>query len=112
MSDHDVVGIRAGLDHPIVDVDGHIVESIAVVVDYMRRVAGDDVADRCGAAAAPGIVIPPWWAVASNALDRATAFLPNLLHERLDEIGLDFTILYSSVGLVCFAHPDDEIRRG
>ena len=40
------------------------------------------------------------------------AFLPSLLHERLDEIGLDFTILYSSVGLACFAHPDDAIRRG
>jgi hypothetical protein len=58
------------------------------------------------------VFIPPWWAVASSALDRATAFLPNLLHERLDEIGLDFTVLYSSVGLVCFSHPDDEIRRG
>ena len=132
MSAHDVVGIRAGLDHPIVDVDGHIVESIAVVVDYMRRVAGGDVADRFtsaapsfasrdgellartreGAAEMPGIFIPPWWAVASNALDRATAFLPNLLHERLDEIGLDFSILYSSVGLVCFSHPDDTVRRG
>ena len=132
MSEHDVADIRARLDHPIVDVDGHIVESIAIVVDYMRRVAGDDVADRFGYSApsfasrndallarvqdvparAPGVFIPPWWSVASNALDRATAFLPSLLHERLDEIGLDFTILYSSVGLVCFAHPDDEIRRG
>jgi Amidohydrolase len=132
MSDHDVAAIRARLDHPIVDVDGHIVESIALVVDYMRRVAGNDVADRFGYSApsfasrddallarvqdvpagAPGVFIPPWWAVASNALDRATAFLPSLLHERLDEIGLDFTILYSSVGLVCFSHPDDEIRRG
>jgi predicted TIM-barrel fold metal-dependent hydrolase len=128
----DVAAIRARLDHPIVDVDGHIVESIALVIEYMRRVAGDGVADRFASsvpsfaardgallarvadtpARAPGAFIPPWWAVASNALDRATAFLPSLLHERLDEIGLDFTILYSSVGLVCFAHPDDEIRRG
>ena len=128
----DVAAIRASLDHPIVDVDGHIVESIPLVVEYMRRVAGDVVADRFASsvpsfasrdgallarvqdvpARAPGVFIPPWWSVASNARDRATAFLPALLHERLDEIGLDFTILYSSVGLVCFAHPDDEIRRG
>ena len=128
----DVAAIRATLDHPIVDVDGHIVESIPLVIEYMRRVAGDDVADRFASSVpsfasrddallarvqdlttrAPGVFIPPWWSVASNALDRATAFLPALLHERLDEIGLDFTILYSSVGLVCFAHPDDEIRRG
>jgi predicted TIM-barrel fold metal-dependent hydrolase len=132
MSEHDVADIRARLDHPIVDVDGHIVESIPLVIEYMRKVAGDDVADRFASsvpsfasrdgallarvqdvpARAPGVFIPPWWSVASNALDRATAFLPSLLHERLDEIGLDFTILYSSVGLVCFAHPDDEIRRG
>jgi predicted TIM-barrel fold metal-dependent hydrolase len=132
MSEHDVVEIRSRLDHPIVDVDGHIVESIPLVIEYMRKVAGDDVADRFASsvpsfaskdgallarvqdvpARAPGVFIPPWWSVASNALDRATAFLPSLLHERLDAIGLDFTILYSSVGLVCFAHPDDEIRRG
>ncbi|MFA5885012.1 MAG: amidohydrolase family protein [Acidimicrobiia bacterium] len=119
------------LDHPIVDVDGHIVESIPLVVEYMRKVGGDEVADRFASSVpsfaardsellakvtdvpdrAPGVFIPPWWSVAANALDRATAFLPALLHERLDEIGLDFSVLYSSVGLVCFAHPDDEIRR-
>ena len=48
MSGHDAAAIRARLGHPIVDIDGHIVESIALVVDYMRRVAGDDVADRFG----------------------------------------------------------------
>src|SRR3954471_14619687 len=131
MSD-DVAAIRASLGHTIVDVDGHIVESIPLVIEYMRAVAGNDVADRFASsvpsfasrdgallarvhdvpARAPGVFIPPWWSVASNALDRATAFLPALLHERLDEIGLDFTVLYSSVGLACFAHPDEEIRRG
>ena len=122
----------ARIDHPIVDIDGHIVESIPVVIEYMRRVAGHDVADRFASAtpsfasrnaglleavdgkasATPGVFIPPWWTVSSSALDRATAFLPGLLHERLDEIGLDFSVLYSSVGLACFAHPDEAIRRG
>lgn len=132
MSEYDAQVIRAKLDHPIVDIDGHIVESIPVVIDYMRKVAGDDVADRFAAStpsfasrhggllealdevapATPGVFIPPWWTVSPSAIDRATAFLPGLLHERLDEIGLDFSVLYSSVGLACFAHPDDEIRRG
>jgi predicted TIM-barrel fold metal-dependent hydrolase len=131
VSARDAAGIRARLDHPIVDVDGHIVESIPLVIEYMRKVAGNDVADRFGSsvpsfasrngtllarqdveARAPGVFIPPWWSVASTARDRATAFLPRLMHERLDEIGLDFTILYTSVGLACFAHPDDDIRRG
>jgi predicted TIM-barrel fold metal-dependent hydrolase len=122
--------VRARLDHPVVDIDGHIVESIPLVIEYMRKVAGDDVADRFAASVPsfatnretmlpaahvermPGMFIPPWWSVAPGALDRATAFLPGLLHERLDEIGLDFSVLYTSVGLACFAHPDDAIRRG
>jgi len=120
------------VDHPIVDADGHIVESIPLVVEMMRRVAGHDVADRFAASVpsfaargadllagldvvpdrAPGVFIPPWWSVTANTRDRATAFLPSLLHDRMDEIGLDFTVLYTSVGLACFAHPDDAIRRG
>ena len=119
------------LGHPVVDVDGHIVESIPLVIEFMRKVAGDDVADRFARSVPsfatnrdsilpsaavpdrePGMFIPPWWSVAPGALDRATAFLPGLLHERMDEIGLDFSILYTSVGLACFAHPDDAIRRG
>ncbi|HEV8297958.1 MAG TPA: amidohydrolase family protein, partial [Acidimicrobiales bacterium] len=100
------------------------------VVDYIRRVAGDDVADRFGGSSpaytsrrapllaehrhrpAPGNPITPWWALPSNTLDRATGLLPRLLHERLDEIGIDFTVLYSSVGLACIGHADDSIRRG
>ena len=82
------------LDHPIVDGDGHIVESLPIVVDYIRRVAGDDVADRfVGSSPAfasrraplltehryqpvPGNPITPWWALPANALDRATGLLP------------------------------------
>jgi predicted TIM-barrel fold metal-dependent hydrolase len=118
------------LDHPIVDGDGHIVESLPIVIDYIRRVAGDDVADRfAGSSPAyasrrapiltehhhrptPGNPITPWWALPANALDRATGLLPRLLYERLDEIGIDFTVLYSSVGLACLGHADDAIRQG
>jgi len=121
-------GIR--LDHPIVDGDGHIVESLPIVIEYIRRVAGDDVADRFAGSSpayasrraplltehhhrpAPGNPITPWWALPANALDRATGLLPQLLYERLDEIGLDFTVLYSSVGLACLGHADDAIRQG
>ena len=35
----------------------------------------------------------------SNVRDRATAHLPALLYERLDELGIDFTILYPSMSL-------------
>ena len=47
----------------------------------------------------------PWWALPTkNTLDRATAVLPKLLHERMDDIGLDFTILYPSLGSIISAH--------
>ncbi len=128
IAEHSLSGIR--LDHPVVDGDGHIVESLPIVIDYIRRVAGDDVADRFVGSSpayasrraplltehhhrpAPGNPITPWWALPANALDRATGLLPQLLYERLDEIGLDFTVLYSSVGLACLGHADDAIRRG
>ena len=47
---------------------------------------------------------PPWWALPTkNTLDRATATLPKLLYERLDDIGIDFTVLYPTLGLL-FPH--------
>ena len=114
--------VRARLDHPVVDADGHVVEALPLVVEYIRRVAGDDVADRfAGASPAfatrsqqtvKGVPVTPWWALPANARDRATGFLPRLLHERLDEVGIDYAVLYSSVGLACVAHADDAIRTG
>jgi predicted TIM-barrel fold metal-dependent hydrolase len=47
-------------------------------------------------------------------LDRATAFLPKLTHTRMDEIGLDFAIVYPSLGLFVLTLPgigDDELRQ-
>ena len=39
--------------------------------------------------------VPVWWPVPTeNTLDRGTTVLPGYLYERLDEIGLDFTIVY------------------
>ena len=44
-------------------------------------------------------------------LDRATSSLPKLLHRRLDEMGLDFTIIYPSMGMFMLHFPGDELRR-
>ena len=128
IADHPARPIQ--LDHPVVDGDGHIVESVPLVIEYMRRVAGDDVADRFVGSSpayasrrapilaehkhrpAPGNPITPWWALPADTLDRATGLLPQLLYERLDEIGIDYTVLYSSVGLACIGHADSAIRRG
>jgi predicted TIM-barrel fold metal-dependent hydrolase len=124
----DPSSVRAAISHPVVDGDGHVVEALPVVADYIRRVAGADVADRfAGSSSAftvrdgpraaqrdlrPGTAISPWWALPADARERATGFLPALLYERLDEIGIDFAVLYSSVGLATIGHPDPAIRAG
>ena len=123
---------RQKLDHPIVDADGHIVESLPALVEMLRKLAGSEVADRFGGASktfasrsasagskvsagggipVPGTPIEPWWALPTNTLDRATGFLPQLLHERLDDLGIDFSILYSSVGLAFIGNADDKLRK-
>ena len=38
--------VRSKIDHPIVDGDGHVVESLPAIAEYMRRIGGSDVADR------------------------------------------------------------------
>jgi predicted TIM-barrel fold metal-dependent hydrolase len=128
-----VAEIRSALDHPVVDADGHVVEAFPVLVDYIEKVAGSEVADRFGSISPSfasrsakllagvgaagiepraGVPMAPWWALPTDARDRATGFLPNLLHDRLDEIGIDFSILYPSTALACIGHPDDATRTG
>jgi hypothetical protein len=54
----------------------------------------------------------PWWAAPSaNTLDVATATFPALLAERLDEIGIDFAVMYGSSALVYPLISDDQTRQ-
>jgi hypothetical protein len=58
------------------------------------------------------VLRPIWWAWATkNTLDRATATLPKLLYERLDETGIDFAVIYPSLGLSAPAIDDADLRR-
>jgi len=114
-----VARIRASIDHPIVDGDGHLLELMPMVFDIVRDIAGEDVMrrlqtfNRARFTANEGFVpvrvfhgLP-----AENTLDRMTVTLPNLLYQRLDEIGIDFALLYPSFGLTLLGYPDDEIRQ-
>jgi predicted TIM-barrel fold metal-dependent hydrolase len=53
---------------------------------------------------------PLRWPNASNARDWATAMLPNLLHERLEEFGIDVAIIYPTRGLGGLAIVDPDYR--
>ena len=118
--------IRSSLKHPIVDADGHMLELTPVLSDYVYQVGGADARDlfdksmegaaETGNAAlengktwfemtleekkeewAPAL---PWWAMPTrSALDRATATVPRVLNDRMDELGMDYAVLYTTTGL-------------
>ena len=120
--------IRARLGHPIIDSDGHTLENPVVLAEYIKSESGSKVAERFAASGGGyGLVIPgenlaeardrritrgPWWGMpAANTLDRATAMLPKLLYERLDELGLDYSVLYTTIGFSLIGIEDEELRR-
>jgi predicted TIM-barrel fold metal-dependent hydrolase len=120
--------IRARLNHPIIDSDGHTIENPHVLAEYIKSEGGSKTAERFAASGGGyglvirgeslaeardlGITRGPWWGMpAANTLDRATAMLPGLLYERLDELGLDYTVLYTTIGFSLIGIEDEELRR-
>lgn len=133
----DSSAIRASLGHPVIDADGHVIETIPVFhsffLDFVKELAGGDLAQRFEAAGGidfddmvlrPWSALsegqrrdawttrPSWWSLpAGNTLDRATAHLPRLLHSRLDDLGIDFAVLYPSRALTTMSMRDAELRQ-
>jgi predicted TIM-barrel fold metal-dependent hydrolase len=125
--------IRAEVDHPIIDADGHFVEVGPLLHDEivadLEEFGGSALRDRFLANSARALdtstalasrddpavraqwrAMPSWWGwQTANVRDRATAHLPALLYERLDELGIDFTILYPSMALGYFETTDVEL---
>ena len=121
--------IRARLGHPVIDSDGHSIEPIPVFMEYLKSVAGSRVADSFRTSLHDSIIDPrwssfsieerrarrnikpTWWAnAAGNTRDLATAVLPKLMYERLEELGLDYAVVYPTLGLVTIAIEDAEMR--
>jgi predicted TIM-barrel fold metal-dependent hydrolase len=118
--------IRAGLKHPVIDGDGHWVEYDPVFSEKMRKVGGDLAADGFLAAMRVTkdslemplaerhrrrVSMPGFWTrQTANTYDRATAMMPRLLYERLDEFGTDFAIVYPTAGLRLPRIRDDATR--
>jgi predicted TIM-barrel fold metal-dependent hydrolase len=120
--------IRSKIDHPVIDSDGHLIEYIPVVRDFIAEDFGKDMAaafDRLTRSAAGRVAFPDpeqrrrngifstavWGIPTENTLDRATGMLPDLMYQRLDEFGVDFAVLYPTYGLTVTALPNDELRR-
>ena len=109
--------IRRRLAHPIIDADGHLVEFMPMVIDCMREVADDEVAERFisyrrSPFTSGGGYLPTRVFFGNPlGLDRMTVLLPKLLYRRLEEIGLDFALLFPTSGLSVLSNPDDELRQ-
>jgi predicted TIM-barrel fold metal-dependent hydrolase len=59
-----------------------------------------------------GVFRMPWWGFPTErTLDRATAILPRLLYERLDELGIDFAFVYPTFGLMVLSVEEPELRQ-
>ncbi|MDA8047765.1 MAG: amidohydrolase family protein [Actinomycetota bacterium] len=130
--DHDkLIGdIRARIGHPILDADAHLVEPFVLFLDELRAILGQgaeadfrssryhefysgpatwvhmEPEERQRLAA----VAPSWWGTPINTPDRVAAYVPELLHRRLDRIGIDHALVYPSIGLGLPRIPESELR--
>src|SRR5581483_11185564 len=119
--------IRKNLSHPVIDGDGHWIEYTPVFAERMRKVVGDKGAEgflaqqrfipdtlRLTPAERKerGVGMQGYWGrQTTNTRDRATAMMPRMLYDRLDELGIDFGIVYPTAGLGIPRIADDETRR-
>jgi predicted TIM-barrel fold metal-dependent hydrolase len=122
-----VATIRARLEYPVIDSDGHLLEFLPLVRDNIVELADESVASRFDAmitrprasrqhpvgeeCRSRGLFQSAFWAVPTeNTLDRATAILPQLLYQRLDQLGIDYALLYPSFGIGIVGLADEELR--
>jgi len=114
--------IQEQLDHPVIDCDGHLCEFTPQVLEYLEKVAGRKLVDeyteqyvnnrtlkmtgdyardqgpsmeerRYGRVRRSG-----WWGIPThNPWDAASPFLPELLVDRMEGLGMDFNMEKSSL---------------
>jgi len=119
--------LRSRLKHPIIDADGHWIEYLPIMREEFRRIGGDAAVQGLALA---GQRIPDslgktlaerrrrrigqeafWSSPSENVLDRATAMLPRLMYERLDDLGIDLAVVYPTTGLAFHRIQVPELRR-
>ena len=121
--------IRARLDHPVVDCDGHMIEHMPVFLDFLKQVAGPDLAARYTERMRTSRETM-WYTLSEEAVEglssAASAVLglslpehrrsghgdaSKLLRKRLDEFGFDFSIVYPTYAFFLVDELDDELRQ-
>ncbi|MBW4596576.1 MAG: amidohydrolase [Brasilonema angustatum HA4187-MV1] len=121
--------IREQLGYPIIDTDVHTQEFEPAFLDYLAQVGGSKIADSFRSHL-PGAgryrwfqqtweerrtyrtARPPFWGrPTKDTLNLATISLPKLLHERLQEAGTDFAVLYPNLATLAPQIKNEEMRR-
>ncbi len=118
--------VHQQLGHPVIDCDGHWFEPVPVFLDFLRDAGGPGMVDTFRSVMRQGGLWydrtleerrawrqprPVAWPEPGHTLDRATADLPALLYERLQEFGIDFSVVYPSLGLAAIRIPQQDLRR-
>src|SRR5919106_353150 len=119
--------LRSRLSHPVIDADGHWIEYSPLMREEFRRIGGDAAAEAFSFASQRVINSlsmsveerrrrrvgqEAFWSTPSqNVLDRATAMLPRLMYERLEDLGIDFCVVYPTAGLSYHRMQDTRLRR-
>ena len=107
--------LHSRLSHPVIDADGHWIEYAPIMREEFRRIGGEAAAEAYDIASqrVPNSLKMTlaerrrrrvgqeafWGSPCENVLDRATAMLPRLMYERLDDLGIDFSVVYPTAGL-------------
>ena len=119
--------LHGRLRHPVIDADGHWIECGPVMKEEFRRIGGEAAAEALAVAtqrvpASLKMTLAErtrkrvgqeafWSSPSENVLDRATAMLPRLMYERLDDLGIDFSVVYPTAGLSFHRMQDTRLRR-
>lgn len=116
-----ILEIRERLDHPVVDADGHLLESVPLLLEYVEKEGGSGARRDFASVVSEvftgsgdsdsGSARGPWWPMTADADYQATLTAPALLAEHLPEIGIDFSVVYPSLGLALATLPDSDTRR-
>jgi predicted TIM-barrel fold metal-dependent hydrolase len=124
--------VRSRLDYPVIDTDIHTNEFGPLLEDYIAQYGGAKIVDEFRSHLESGLNLraaqwykltpeerhkhrvhrPAFWALpAKNTYDLATASLPALLYERLQEQGSDYAVLYPNITLFPQHTHREDLRR-
>ena len=129
-SEH-VARIRKNANHPFIDSDGHIQEFAPVAFEYVVKAGGSDMMSRFYAQQRFTSVSREWYGLSESerrarwthrpahwgqplrnrGLDLATAMFPDLMYQRLDELGIDYAVLFPTLGIIPQTYGDEDTRR-